>query len=154
MTVIGSGTCRPVVSAVVIMSPFPCLSATCLYSSDRHAGRQPPHAIPNRFRRTHSPLTAASITSSAEPGPEASTERADVMLKIQQALDEDLTERQRQALVAMALQGVPLEILAERMGTNRNALYKLIHDARRKLRAHLESEGLSTRYMLNLFEDT
>ncbi len=100
------------------------------------------------------PASAASITSSAEPGPEASTERADVMLKIQQALDEDLTERQRQALVAMALQGVPLEILAERMGTNRNALYKLIHDARRKLRAHLESEGLSTRYMLNLFEDT
>jgi RNA polymerase sigma-70 factor, ECF subfamily len=53
----------------------------------------------------------------------------------------------------VALQGVPLDILAEQLGTNRNALYKLLHDARRKLRAHLEDEGLSMDYMLRLFED-
>jgi len=38
------------------------------------------------------------------------------------------------------------------MGTNRNALYKLVHDARRKLRTHLESQGLSTNYIMDLFE--
>jgi len=53
----------------------------------------------------------------------------------------------------VALQDIPLEVVAERMGTNRNALYKLLHDARRKLRAYLETEGLSTNYMLDLFQD-
>jgi RNA polymerase sigma-70 factor (ECF subfamily) len=46
-----------------------------------------------------------------------------------------------------------MDIVAERMGTNRNALYKLIHDARRKLKTYLESEGMSTDYMMNLFQN-
>jgi RNA polymerase sigma factor (sigma-70 family) len=96
---------------------------------------------------------ASSVNGSALPNPEDATERSDVMLKISQALRDVLTERQYQALNAVALQGVPLEVLAERMGTNRNALYKLLHDARRKLRAHFESQGLSMDYLLKLFED-
>ncbi|MBZ0284777.1 MAG: sigma-70 family RNA polymerase sigma factor [Anaerolineae bacterium] len=99
------------------------------------------------------PATAANVNGTVPPNPEEATERSDVMTKISRALEEVLTERQYQALVAVALQGVPLEILAERMGTNRNALYKLLHDARRKLRTHLESQGISTNYMLNLFQD-
>jgi RNA polymerase sigma-70 factor, ECF subfamily len=39
--------------------------------------------------------------------------------------------------------GVPIDVLAERWDTNRNALYKTLHDARRKLRRHLEDRGLS-----------
>jgi len=99
------------------------------------------------------PASAASVNGTTPPNPEEATERSDVMAKISRALEDVLTERQYQALVAVALQGVPLEILAERMGTNRNALYKLLHDARRKLRTHLESQGISTNYMLNLFQD-
>jgi len=99
------------------------------------------------------PASAASVNGTSPPNPEEATERSDVMAKISRALEDVLTERQYQALVAVALQGVPLEILAERMGTNRNALYKLLHDARRKLRTHLESQGISTNYMLNLFQD-
>lgn len=99
------------------------------------------------------PASAASVNGTTPPTPEEATERSDVMAKISRALEDVLTERQYQALVAVALQGVPLEILAERMGTNRNALYKLLHDARRKLRTHLESQGISTNYMLNLFQD-
>jgi RNA polymerase sigma-70 factor (ECF subfamily) len=98
-------------------------------------------------------LLPGPLASSPAPGPEDATERSDVMVKITQALEQVLTERQYQALSAVALQGVPLEVVAERMGTNRNALYKLLHDARRKLRAHLESQGLSTNYMMNLFEE-
>jgi RNA polymerase sigma-70 factor (ECF subfamily) len=64
-----------------------------------------------------------------------------------------LTERQQQALIAVAVKGVPLEVVAEQMNTNRNALYKLLHDARRKLKAHLETQGLSMDYVLNLFQD-
>ena len=46
-------------------------------------------------------------------------------------------------LVALALNGVPIDVLAERLGTTRGALYKTLHDARRKLRRHMEESGLS-----------
>jgi len=87
----------------------------------------------------------------ALPTPEKVAERDDVMEKIELALKEALTERQYQALVAVAVKGIPMDVLAERMGSNRNALYKLIHDARRKLKTHLEAEGISTDYMMHLF---
>lgn len=99
------------------------------------------------------PLNASASVSNHLPNPESAAERADVMTKISTALSEALTERQYQALDAVALRGVPLEIVAEQMGTNRNALYKLVHDARRKLRAHLEAQGLSVEYMLDLFQE-
>ena len=95
--------------------------------------------------------SAARWSNSSAPTPEKAAERDDVMRKIELALTEALTERQYQALVAVALKGVPMDVLAERMGSNRNALYKLIHDARRKLKAHLEEQGMSTEYMLTLF---
>ena len=94
----------------------------------------------------------ASLISEAPPAPERAAERDDVREQIMAAMREALTERQYQALVAVTLQNVPMDIVAEQMGTNRNALYKLIHDARRKLRAHLESKGISVDYVLNLFE--
>jgi RNA polymerase sigma-70 factor (ECF subfamily) len=46
-------------------------------------------------------------------------------------------------LVALALNGVPIDVLADRLGTTRGALYKTLHDARKKLRAHLQASGLS-----------
>lgn len=98
------------------------------------------------------PDTSGAITSTPSPTPEKATERDDVLQKIDASLKEALTERQYQALVAVALRGVPMDVVAERMNTNRNALYKLIHDARRKLRAHLESQGLSLDYMMDLFQ--
>ena len=91
------------------------------------------------------------LAGPASPTPEKVAERDDVLERIEAALQEALTERQYQALVAVALKGIPMDVLAERMGTNRNALYKLIHDARRKLKAHLEEQGMSTDYMMNLF---
>jgi RNA polymerase sigma-70 factor (ECF subfamily) len=94
----------------------------------------------------------ATLNNDAPPGPEASTERSDVMRKISAAFEEALTERQYRALEAVALKGIPMDVVAEQMDTNRNALYKLLHDARRKLRAHLESQGLSMDYMMNLFQ--
>src|SRR5262245_25737387 len=99
------------------------------------------------------PASATNVNSTPIPNPEDATERADVMVKISKALEDVLTERQYQALTAVALQGVPLDIVVERMGTNRNSLYKLLHDARRKLRAYLETQGLSTDYMLDLFQE-
>lgn len=54
---------------------------------------------------------------------------------------ESLTPHQRRVFRALALDGVPIDVLAERMGTTRGALYKTLHDARRKLRARLAAEG-------------
>ena len=51
-----------------------------------------------------------------------------------------LTPRQRQVFVALALNGVPIDVLAERLGTTRGALYKVLHDTRRKLREEMELE--------------
>lgn len=97
---------------------------------------------------------ASAIVGSTRPlNPERAAERTEIFSKIQITLDDVLTERQQQALIAVAVRGVPLEIVAEQMQTNRNALYKLIHDARRKLRTHLESQGLSMDYILNLFQE-
>ena len=93
------------------------------------------------------------LGTAALPTPEKVAERDDVLQKIELALTEALTERQYQALVAVAVKGIPMDVLAERMGTNRNALYKLIHDARRKLKTRLEAEGISTDYMMNLFQN-
>jgi RNA polymerase sigma-70 factor (ECF subfamily) len=62
---------------------------------------------------------------------------------VQTAIAEALTPHQRKVLVALAVNGVPIDVLAERLNTNRNALYKTLHDARRKLRAHLGERGLA-----------
>lgn len=72
---------------------------------------------------------------------------------VRQVIAEELTDRQRQALVAARIQGVPLAELARRMDTNRNALYKLLFDARQRLQRRLLSKGLSKDDILAAFGD-
>jgi len=67
---------------------------------------------------------------------------------LQSFIAEELTDRQREAMVAVMFEGMPLEEAARRMGTNRNALYKLLHDARKKLKKRIEAEGLSPQKVL------
>jgi len=54
--------------------------------------------------------------------------------------------------VAVALRGVPLEALAQKMGVERNALYKLMHDARLRLKRRLLRDGLTPADVLAVFE--
>ena len=84
-------------------------------------------------------------------GPERVAEQAGVAVLISRMLAEELTERQRRAMTAM-MRGMPLEEIARRLGTERNALYKLLHDARLRLKRRLEREGLSPGEVLALFE--
>jgi RNA polymerase sigma-70 factor (ECF subfamily) len=84
-----------------------------------------------------------ALFSSGGPGPGASVEQAELLGTLQDAIGTVLTDHQRQVLVAIALSGVPIDVLAERLDTTRNALYKTLHDARRKLRRHLDKRGLS-----------
>jgi RNA polymerase sigma-70 factor (ECF subfamily) len=88
------------------------------------------------------------LFTSAGIEPEAEVEQSELLATIQQAIAEILTPHQRRVLVALALNGVPIDVLAERLGSNRGALYKTLHDARRKLRVHLHAQGLSVDALL------
>jgi RNA polymerase sigma-70 factor (ECF subfamily) len=77
----------------------------------------------------------------AGPGPDDDAENAALLEAVRDGIRTALTPRQRQVLVASVLEGVPIDVLAERLGCNRNALYKLLHDARRHLRAHVAAAG-------------
>jgi len=81
-----------------------------------------------------------SLLAGAGLEPEEELEQRELLSTLQQAVAELLTPHQRTVLVALALNGVPIDVLAERLGTTRGALYKTLHDARRKLRRHLEEE--------------
>jgi RNA polymerase sigma-70 factor (ECF subfamily) len=83
------------------------------------------------------------LYSSAGLEPDAEAEQSELVGTLQSAIAEALTPHQRRVLVALALNGVPIDVLAERLNTNRGALYKTLHDARRKLRQHLEERGLA-----------
>jgi RNA polymerase sigma-70 factor (ECF subfamily) len=73
--------------------------------------------------------------------PARASEWRDLVTALHRAVDEVLTERQRQIFVALVLNGVPLDALVAELGTNRNAIYKMLFDARRKLRAVLVANG-------------
>jgi RNA polymerase sigma-70 factor (ECF subfamily) len=87
--------------------------------------------------------------------PSANTEQQaiqhDIIETMRQVIEEELTDRQRQALIAVRINGVPLAEVARRMGTNRNALYKLLFDARKRLQARMLSKGLSAEDILAAF---
>jgi RNA polymerase sigma-70 factor (ECF subfamily) len=89
-----------------------------------------------------------------DPGatPEQSAERADMLARVRRVIDEELTDRQRSAILMLGLQGMPMEEAAKRLKTNRNALYKLLHDARLRLKQRLQTEGLDAQEVLAAFE--
>jgi RNA polymerase sigma-70 factor (ECF subfamily) len=89
----------------------------------------------------------------AEPaaGPEQHALQHTLLTTLSQTIDQELTERQREALVAVSIRGMPLEEVARRMGTNRNALYRLLHDARQRLKKRLMARGLSPQDILAAF---
>src|SRR5215213_10989768 len=76
-----------------------------------------------------------------------------VLGELRRMVDEELTDRQREAVVAVLLEGMPISEVAKRMGTNQNALYKLLHDARRKLKRQMQAAGLSPQEALAAFEE-
>lgn len=96
-------------------------------------------------------LTPAVLTDPAA-SPEGQAARQMVVEALRRLIAEELTGRQRQAVTAVMMGGMPLEEVARRMGTNRNALYKLLHDARRRLQRRMIAEGFSPRDVLAAFE--
>ncbi len=95
----------------------------------------------------HGESNSTSADSLADPE-RVATQRM-VMAQFRRFIDEELTDRQRRALLA-GLGGMPLEEIARRMGTNRNALYKLLHDARKRLKRRMMAEMLSPQDVLGV----
>ena len=75
--------------------------------------------------------------------PEGSAEQGELLRELRGGIEDELTTHQREVLVALAINGVPIDVLAERLNTTRGALYKTLHDARKKLRAHLVRKGMT-----------
>jgi RNA polymerase sigma-70 factor, ECF subfamily len=81
--------------------------------------------------------------AAALPGPSEAAERAELWSTLRGLILEGLTPHQRRVLLAITVEGVPIDVLAERLDTTRGALYKTLHDARRKLRAGVAAAGLA-----------
>jgi RNA polymerase sigma-70 factor (ECF subfamily) len=86
------------------------------------------------------------------PSPEERTEQADLMERVMRIIREELTDSQQKAIIAIAIRGMPISEVAKQMNTNRNALYKMMHDARIRLRRRMALEGLSPEEVLASFE--
>jgi RNA polymerase sigma-70 factor (ECF subfamily) len=105
---------------------------------------------------TESAEAPASLGMMADSsvGPEGAVEQSDMIERIQHIIAEELTERQRKALLAIGVHGMPMPVVADRMDMNRNALYKLLHDARLKLKKRLTEEDLSPEEIIAVFRDS
>jgi RNA polymerase sigma-70 factor, ECF subfamily len=84
-----------------------------------------------------------SVIADRSSSPARSAESGELLEAVRAAIERELSPRQREVLVAVTLNGVPIDVLAERLGTTRGALYKTIHDARKKLRLHLAEAGVA-----------
>jgi RNA polymerase sigma-70 factor, ECF subfamily len=93
-----------------------------------------------------------SLMEDSSAGPEISVEREDMLVRVRRIIAEELTDRQREALLLLSVQDMPMDEAARKLKTNRNALYKLLHDARLRLKRRLTMEGLSAQEVLTAFE--
>jgi RNA polymerase sigma-70 factor (ECF subfamily) len=94
-----------------------------------------------------------AILADRTPTPEQQAEQTMMMETVQKMILESLSERQRQVVLAVLEGGAPMDEVARRLGTNRNALYKMLHDARLRLQKRLAAEGLSTQDLMALFSE-
>jgi RNA polymerase sigma-70 factor (ECF subfamily) len=78
------------------------------------------------------------VFAAERPSPQIRAEESELLRELMSAIEHELSPHQREVLVALTLNDVPIDVLAERLNTTRGALYKTLHDARKKLRTHIE----------------
>jgi RNA polymerase sigma-70 factor, ECF subfamily len=110
------------------------------------------HAVEARAART--PLPIWPLEDQRARSPEQAAQQAEIWHTISTIIAQDLTVRQRTVLIGHVFQGVPLDRVAEELGTNRNNVYKLLHDARKKLKQRLLQQGFTYTDILKAFEPT
>ena len=97
------------------------------------------------------PATMFSRETAPGANPEQQAQASEAWAVVQQVIDHELTERQRTALRGVVIQDIPLDEVAQALGTNRNGAYKLLHDARKKLKAKLLERGFTSTEILATF---
>ena len=83
--------------------------------------------------------------------PDQSAIQDEVRESIREVIEQELTDKQRRVLIMMVFNEVPMDEVARRLDTNRNAIYKMLHDARRKLKNRLQARGFEVGEILALF---
>ena len=90
-------------------------------------------------------LDIADLPAARQDSPEHHAEGSDLAGALADAMRTVLTPHQRRIAIALLVDGVPIDVLAERLGTSRGALYKTVHEARVRLRSELTTKGYLTR---------
>lgn len=93
-----------------------------------------------------------SFIADPAPEPENAAERAEMLARVRRLIEEELTDKQRTAVTASILQGLSTNEVARQMEMKPNALYKLLHDARLRLKQGLEKDGLTPADIISVFE--
>jgi RNA polymerase sigma-70 factor (ECF subfamily) len=84
--------------------------------------------------------------------PDLAVRQQEIWDIIRDAIERDLTPRQREVLTALAFEEVPMDVVTERLHTNRNAIYKMLHDARTKLKKTMEERGFGVNEIMGAFD--
>jgi RNA polymerase sigma-70 factor (ECF subfamily) len=87
--------------------------------------------------------------ASNDASPEQTVAQKMIKEKVEGIIQNVLTEKQRTAITGIMIHGLPVTVVADKMGTNRNNLYKLVHDARKKIKNEFEIQGIDPEEMLN-----
>ena len=94
---------------------------------------------------------SSAADRSDSPDPERQTLQREAVAAIREGMEQHLTDKQQQLLRAIVFEQIPLDEIVRHWGTNRNALYKLLHDARRKLKGSLVARGFDVKEIVDLF---
>lgn len=84
-----------------------------------------------------------------QAGPDQVTHESMMVKKVMDIMEEELTEKQKKVIQLLMIDQIPMTVVAERMDSNRNAIYKLVHDARMKLKNRMEVEGIDPEEIFN-----
>ena len=90
----------------------------------------------------------SEVFSTDDPGPDETTHEKMMLKKVMGIVEEELSEKQKKAIMLLMVQGMPVTVVAEQMGVTRNALYKLVHDARLNLKKKMGAQGIDPEKML------
>lgn len=93
-----------------------------------------------------------SYTADPNPTPEVIAARSEMLARVNRIVEEDLTDKQRQVIKLSVIQGQPAATVGKTMAMKTNAVYKLLYDARLKIKTRLNEEGLASADILALFE--
>jgi RNA polymerase sigma-70 factor (ECF subfamily) len=93
-----------------------------------------------------------SFTADPSPTPADAAERNDMLIRVNRIIEEALTEKQRRVMKLSVMQGLPANVVAREMDSNPNAVYKLLHDARLRVKQRLEEDGLTAAEVMAVFE--